>query len=140
MKTLLLLFLTFLIAILSSCSDEKKGHYLTDNNLNLLEDSISPNDKFKYFTYQFDNGGLGYSRVFWAATKKTNDAINLLDYKIPDGYKIVGWDENSKLILQEWEPYYYKAEEVNLITGSHFRNIELIVKEIKTVPNNGEHP
>lgn len=69
----------------------------------------------------------GYSKVFWAAAKNVYDSFNLLDFKIPDGYKITGWDESNKLILEKCEPYHYKDEEVDIIIGSFFKEIELIV-------------
>lgn len=69
----------------------------------------------------------GYSRVFWAAAKNVYDSFNLLDFKILDGYKITGWDECNKLILEKCKPYYYNDEEVDIITGSIFKEIELIV-------------
>ena len=103
-------------------------HYLTDSNLIVLVDSISPDSNFRYITYQFDNGGFGYSRVFWTAFRNTADTLNLANTKIPDGYKIKGWSENNELILEKWEPYYYKDMEVNYKTGSEFYGIRLIVK------------
>jgi len=39
-------------------------HSLKDEGFVLISDSISPNKKHKYYEYQFDNGGFGYSRVF----------------------------------------------------------------------------
>ena len=39
-------------------------HSLTEPNLIILSDSISPNEKYKFYEYQFDKGGLGYSRIF----------------------------------------------------------------------------
>ena len=77
-------------------------HSLDEPNLIILADSISPNKKYKYYEYQFDKGGLGYSRIFWSVIeKKEND---LEKGQIPQGYKIIGWNESNELILSEWNP------------------------------------
>ena len=77
-------------------------HSLDEPNLIILADSISPNKKYKYYEYQFDKGGLGYSRIFWSVIeKKENDLGKGL---IPKGYKIIGWNESNELILTEWNP------------------------------------
>ncbi len=48
-------------------------HSLIDPNLIILSDSISPNEKYKYYEYQFDKGGLGYSRIFWSVIKNNEN-------------------------------------------------------------------
>ena len=49
----------------------KSEHTLNEPNLNILSESISPDKKYKYYEYQFDKGGLGYSRVFWSVIKSS---------------------------------------------------------------------
>lgn len=94
----------------------------------MLTDSVSPNGQFRYYVYQFDHGGYGYSRVFWAVTANTDEVLNLKEYKLPDGYKIVGWTKENELKIEEWEPYYYKDEEVELKDGSIFKNVKLKIE------------
>ncbi|WP_298239479.1 hypothetical protein [uncultured Algibacter sp.] len=77
-------------------------HSLDEPNLIIIADSISPNKKYKYYEYQFDKGGLGYSRIFWSVIeKKENDLGKGL---ILQGYKIIDWNESNELILSEWNP------------------------------------
>jgi len=116
--------------------DKQKAKYIeTDKDFILISDSISPNEKYKYYEYQFDNGGLGYSRIFWSVTKNDNAKKNLFDGKIPDGYKIKGWSINNELILEKWEPYYYKAKEVELTSNSIFKGVKIIVTEKQNKTN-----
>ena len=84
----------------------KSEHVLNELNLNILSESISPDKKYKYYEYQFDNGGFGYSRVFWSVIKNKENKNNLENGLIPNGYKIIEWNNDSELILQKWKPYY----------------------------------
>jgi hypothetical protein len=126
--------LTLLIALFWQCQRKTKGHfeggdhYLSDSTLIVLVDSISPDSNFRYITYKFDNGGFGYSRVFWTVFENTDKTKNLADTKIPDGYKITGWSKDNELILEKWEPYYFKDEDIEFKTGSEFNGIRLIIK------------
>jgi len=79
-------------------------HSLKESNLIILSDSISPNQKHKYYEYQFDKGGLGYSRIFWSVIKNHKNENDLGKGLIPEGYKIIGWNEKNELILREWNP------------------------------------
>ncbi|WP_299112181.1 hypothetical protein [uncultured Winogradskyella sp.] len=79
-------------------------HSLKEPNLIILSDSISPNQKHKYYEYQFDKGGLGYSRIFWSVIKNRKNENDLGKGLIPEGYKIIGWNEKNELILREWNP------------------------------------
>ena len=119
--------------LLANCSQLEKGHYLTDENFVLLSDSISPNRKYKYLEYHFDNGAFGYSRVFWTIMELENHEKNLLKGKLPDGYMIKGWTKENELELEKWEPYYYKDIEIDFKTSSEFKGIKLIVTEKKNV-------
>ena len=55
----------------------KSEHELNEPNLNILSESISPNQKYKYYEYQFDNGGFGYSRVFWSVIENKENKNDL---------------------------------------------------------------
>ncbi|MEZ4878216.1 MAG: hypothetical protein R2805_11780 [Flavobacterium sp.] len=79
-------------------------HSLNEPNLIILSDSISPNKKYKYYEYQFDKGALGYSRIFWSIIENNKKENDLGKGLIPQGYKIVGWNEKNELILSEWNP------------------------------------
>ena len=79
-------------------------HSLNEPNLIILTDSISPNKEYKYYEYQFDKGGLGYSRIFWSVIKIDENENDLGKGLIPEGYKIIGWNEKNELNLREWNP------------------------------------
>ncbi|MFV1884512.1 MAG: hypothetical protein ACMZ7B_08495 [Balneola sp.] len=108
-----------------SCSDNMIEHYITDESFILLEDSVSPNNKFRYLVYQYDTGVFGYSRVFWSVIDSTDSTVNLAEYKIPDGYKIAGWSSNNEIELEKWDPYYYKDEEIEYSSGDTFKGITI---------------
>ena len=79
-------------------------HSLKEPNLIILSDSISPNQKYKYYEYQFDKGALGYSRIFWSVIKIDKNENNLGKGLIQEGYKIIGWNKKNELIIKEWNP------------------------------------
>ena len=110
------------ILILSNCKNADKKiseinekHYSTDKNFILISDSISPNGKYKYYEYQFDNGGIGYSRVSWSVSENNGIGKNLFNGKIPDGYKTKGWTKNNELILENGNHIIIKTKTWNLI-------------------------
>ncbi|WP_426429371.1 hypothetical protein ACPX19_07385 [Winogradskyella sp. HB-48] len=103
-------------------------HSLKDESFVLISDSISPNKKHKYYEYQFDNGGFGYSRVFWSVIENTENESDLEKGLIPDGFKIVGWTNDNELILEKWEPY----DEINkteLKNGTEFNGVKITLTE-----------
>ncbi len=89
-------------------------HNLKDSSFVLLKSQISPNKKFQFFEYQFDNGGFGYSRVFWSVIKNDSTVYELENGLLPDGYKAIAWTFDNELLIEKWEPYYYKDKEVKL--------------------------
>lgn len=82
-------------------------HNLKDSSFVLLKSQISPNKKFQFFEYQFDNGGFGYSRVFWSVIKNDSTITALGKGLLPDGYKVLEWTDDNELLIEKWEPYYY---------------------------------
>lgn len=103
-------------------------HSLKDENFVLISDSISPNKKHKYYEYQFDNGGFGYSRVFWSVIENTENESDLEKGLIPDGFKIVGWTNDNELILEKWEPYY-EINKTELKNGTEFNGVKITLTE-----------
>ena len=102
-------------------------HSLDEPNLIILADSISPNKKYKYYEYQFDKGGLGYSRIFWSVIeKKENDLGKGI---IPQGYKIIGWNESNELILSEWNPTSELKTESELKNGTIINGTKINIVE-----------
>jgi len=104
-------------------------HSLNEPNLNILIESISPDKKYKYYEYQFDKGGLGYSRIFWSVTKNEKNLTDLKEGLIPSGYKIVGWKNNNELILKKWKPYYESSTNYILNQQTEFNGIKINIIE-----------
>jgi hypothetical protein len=112
----------------------EKPHKLGDPNLIVINDSISPNKKYKYVAYQFDNGGFGYSRLWWSIIE-INEID--LDYGIlPDGYKATGWTDSNQVIIEKWKPHYGIKKEIELNTGDVFNGIPIKIIEESRSENN----
>jgi hypothetical protein len=107
----------------------KSEHALNEPNLNILSESISPDKKYKYYEYQFDNGGFGYSRVFWSVIKNNDNTNDLKKGLIPNGYKIIEWNNDCELILQKWKPYYESNTIYELNGKTEFNGIKIKITE-----------
>lgn len=118
----------------------KVEHALNESSIHILAESISPDQKYIYYEYQFDSGGLGYSRAFWSVIENTENRNNLEQGIIPDGYQIKGWMNNNQLILQKWEPYYYMDSQYELDSKSNFNGVEIIIEEKKKILKSQELP
>ncbi|CAM4420608.1 hypothetical protein [Zobellia nedashkovskayae] len=102
-------------------------HSLNEPNLIILSDSISPNEKYKFYEYQFDKGGLGYSRNFWSVIKANE--TDLGKGLISEGYKIIDWNENNELILKEWNPTSELKTVSKLKNGTEINGIKINITE-----------
>ena len=102
-------------------------HSLNEPSLIILSDSISPNEKYKFYEYQFDKGGLGYSRIFWSVIK-TNES-DLGKGLISEGYKIIDWNENNELILKEWNPTSELKTVSKMKNGTEINGIKINIAE-----------
>ena len=99
-------------------------HSLKGADLVIISESISPNNEHKYYEYQFDNGGFGYSRVFWAVTENKETEFDFEKGHIPDGYKIKGWTNENRLILEKWKPYY-EIKKIELKSGTEINGVKI---------------
>lgn len=104
-------------------------HSLNESSINILAESISPDKKYKYYEYPFDNGGLGYSRVFWSVIKNEKNLTDLKEGIIPNGYKIVKWKDDNVLVLKKWKPYYESNSNYNLNQQTEFNGIKIEVTD-----------
>ncbi|GER60725.1 hypothetical protein FPF71_17735 [Algibacter amylolyticus] len=102
-------------------------HSLNEPNLIILSDSISPNKKYKYYQYQFDKGGLGYSSIFWSVIK--NNENDLGKGLFPQGYKVIGWDIKNELILKKSIPTSELKAVTELKNGTEFNGIKINIVE-----------
>lgn len=122
-----------IIKILSYTSELEKSlsseHSLNEKNLIISKESSSPDNMYKYYEYQFDNGGLGYSRLFWSVIKNDNKEHNLENGILPNGYKVIGWTENNELILEKWAPYYDSQPKYILENKSKHKGIKINIVE-----------
>lgn len=100
----------------------------TDTGFVLLANEMSPDQRHMALTYQYDQGALGFSRIWWAVAPKKFEDVNLADFELPDGYKISGWDEeNGDLLVIKWEPYYDQEEYVDLSTENTLHGVHIRV-------------
>lgn len=104
-------------------------HNLKDSNLVLMNVEISPDQKFKLVAYQFDRGGFGYSRVYWSVVPNDSTMFNLEEGIFPDGYRGLGWTKENELIIEKWEPYYYKDGDIDLTDKSLLNGVRIMIKE-----------
>jgi hypothetical protein len=104
-------------------------HSLNEPNLIILSDSISPNKKHKYYEYQFDKGGLGYSRIFWSVVENDNNKTDLEKGLISKGYKIIGWNKKNELILKKWNPTSEFTNIEELKSETEFNGIKINIAE-----------
>jgi hypothetical protein len=102
-------------------------HSLNQPNLIILSDSISPNKKYKYYQYQFDKGGLGYSSIFWSVIK--NNENDLGKGLFPQGYQVIGWNKKNELILKKWIPTSELKAVTELKNGAKFNGIKINIAE-----------
>ena len=103
-------------------------HSINGDDFVLISESISPDKKHKYFEYHFDNGGLGYSRVFWAVIENKETEFDLERGLIPDGFKIKGWTKENELILEKWKPYY-EIKKTELKSGIELNGVKITLVE-----------
>jgi len=107
----------------------KSEHALDEPNLKILSESTSPDKNFKYYEYQFDNGGFGYSRVYWSVIKNDKNKNHLVKGMIPNGYKIIKWNDIGELILQKWKAYY-ESNTIYVLDGeTDFNGIKIKITE-----------
>ena len=99
-----------------------------EKDISILDTLTSPNGQYKFYEYQFDNGGLGYSRVFWSIININDKQNKIFENNLPDGYKIVGWDEKSVLILAKWEPYYASEESIELTETDYWKGFKIKIE------------
>ena len=104
-------------------------HNLDESNLVLLKEEVSPKEDFKFYEYKFDNGGFGYSRVFWSVIKNDPKDRGLEKGIIPDGYKAIKWTYDNELVLEKWKPYYNKDKKVVLSSGDEINGVKLKLKD-----------
>jgi hypothetical protein len=108
----------------------------TDHDFIMLDNTPSPNQKYRILIYHYDNGAFGYSRTFWAVTPFEYQNLNLANYEIPDGYQAKGWSAENDLLVEKWEPYYYRQKLGELRTGDLFKGVR--VKLIESAQNKSE--
>jgi len=107
----------------------KPRHALNEPNLNILSESTSPNQKYKYYEYQFNNGGFGYSRVFWSVIENKENKNDLKKGLVPNGYKIIEWNNESEMVLEKWKPYYETNTTYELKGKTEFNGIKINIAE-----------
>lgn len=120
-----ILALTATICGLAVWANHVPASYVTDPDFVLLDEIPSKDKAHVLLIYNYDTGALGYSRVFWAVVPAEHRALNLNNYRLPDGYKGVGWTSSSELIVQQWEPYYYIENYRNIKNGDTYLGVKV---------------
>ena len=104
-------------------------HSLANDKIIVLRNETSPNKESQFFEYHFDNGGLGYSRLFWSVIENSEMKLNLYKGLIPDGYKILNWNGENELIVEKWKPHYFDDKESIPKIGHKINGITIKVAE-----------
>ena len=109
---------------------EEPQRHLTDRDCVVEKNTLSPNKKFRLLIYRFDVGAFGDGRIFWAVVPADATNPNLVNYELPDGYQANGWTAGNELIVEKWEPYYYRKKLGELKTGDTVNGVK--VKLVKS--------
>ena len=125
MKRFLTIVLLLVFSLTACGIFDKEERRVTDDAFIMMENMPSPDGQHRILVYQYDTGAFGYSRVWWAITPNEYRNLNLADYEIPDGYKIVGWSNEGESLVSKWEPYYYRQKLGELNTGDLFKGVKV---------------
>lgn len=121
-------------AIFCGACDSPAGTKITDRDLRIWRNTVSPDGRSRIVIYQHDTGALGYGRVFWAVTPANVDSVDLTKFKLPDGYRAEGWTVENELKVSRWQPYYGIRDNREIREGDLFNGIE-----VKFVENNSAY-
>jgi hypothetical protein len=44
-------------------------------------------------------------------------------HELPDGFRAKGWSNQNELLVEKWEPYYYRQKLGDLKTGDTFNGV-----------------
>lgn len=102
-------------------------HSLSNSKLVLLRTEKAPNGNHAFYEYQFDNGGFGYSRIFWSVKTSDSTSLNLEKGLLPDCYKIVRWTADNDLLIKRWTPYYAVKNDMKLSNGDEINGVTIKV-------------
>jgi hypothetical protein len=117
----------WVMVVLWAYEENREVRRSTDVAFILREGEPSPDGQHIRLVYQYDTGAFGYSRVWWAVAPIVYEGLNLARYELPDGYKAKGWSDSGDLIVEQWKPYYYPDEIVELKTGDRFHGVRVQV-------------
>lgn len=129
----ILLFGAVMAVFCAACSDPP-GAKISDPDLRIWSNSISPNGRSRIVIYQRDIGALGYSRVFWAVTAAEPADADLAKFRLPDGYRAEGWSDAGELKVSKWQPSYGIHDSREIRDGDSFAGVK-----VKMVENNSTY-
>jgi hypothetical protein len=55
--------------------------------------------------------------------------LNLAEYELPDGYRTTAWSKQNEVLVEKWEPYYYRENLAELKTGDIFKGVKVRLVE-----------
>lgn len=117
-----------------ACGAASSGTKITDGDLKIWLNSVSPDGSSRIVIYQHDTGALGYGRVFWAVTPAELTDTDLTKFRLPDGYRAEGWGDSGELKISKWQPYYGIRDGREIRDGDLFNGIK-----VKMIENNSEY-
>ena len=103
---------------------------VSDEYFILREELPSPDGSHVALGYQYDHGGLGYSRMWWAVVPKNFEQLNLAEYELPDRYRPTRWEENGVLVVETGKMYSSSGD---LATGDDIHGVQ-----VRVVPRYGQ--
>lgn len=129
MKFLFPLLLLLVVSLTACNFFQAEERRVTDQDFEMMEDIPSPDGQHRILIYHYNTGALDFSRAWWAITPSEYRNLNLVDYEIPDGYKTAGWSGDGELLVEKWEPYYYRQKLGELKTGDVFKGVKVRLLE-----------
>ncbi len=118
------------LAILLSDSPLLEPRHLTDPDVIVLDNAVSPDGRHVAVTYRYDIGALGYSEAVAAVLPADRMDGNLNAYALPRGFKAIGWNPDGALVVRvNILPYVHSREEIEM-TSPEAHGVRLsLVKE-----------
>jgi hypothetical protein len=133
--TTIILTVCLLIGTAGAGCGDAPGTKITDDDLKVWRNTLSPNGRNRIVIYQHDNGALGYGRIFWSVTAENVNGIDLSRFTLPDGYRAEGWTADNELEVSKWQPYYGIRESREIRNGDLFNGVK-----VRMVENNSTYP
>ena len=115
--------------VMSYFVDDEQEKHITDRDFVLEAEIVSPDRQTAILIYHYDAGAFGDGKYCYAVTPVAYSNLNLEKFELPDGYEAKGWSEQNELLVEKFEPYYYRQKLGDLKTGDTFNGVEVRLLE-----------